>query len=667
MIFTTPMSYLVVVVLKEDSNNVAAELLAQGALHFVKIQDLDPSGADSLLPAKVDAELAVVKEARRRIDALLEVSELPHIVPRRMDPVEASGLDAHKINSELDGLVREMEVIRGKQKRIQQDLNRLEEIARQLSLASSGALELTDSGSGRFLAVRMGTISSDGFDRLQGDIGRYPAVATRIGMQEDRVVVMVASMKRHNSEILSILQDAGFREEEISAGDAGRNVMPGTELRDKIAELGQQQRQHQEHLTETVRSKLPTLSDQWQKLRVRELLLTIRSEFSRTAHAALFTGWVPSAKRTALDEGLRRKTSGKCHIEWHGAREMGGADTPGLQAPSELRNPKFLRPFQMLVSNFGIPEYGTVDPTVFVAIAYLLMFGLMFGDAGHGLVLALVGIIGVILGKRGKLSPGMTLLSRLVIWCGGTAVITGMLFGSYFGMALLPPLWFDYHGIVAGHGGAGVFDSIFDILTLTIFLGVGIIGVGLILNWINLIRTRRWVPLIFDKGGILGGIIYGVGIWAAAYFAASGFRALPPGRPMLFGIGLPALLLFAKFPLHDRGKGVRVGWWVMEWVIELLEIFSGYLANTLSFMRVAGLGIAHVTLMIAFFQIAEMAAPNGQNVVSIVILILGNLLVVGLEGLSAGIQSLRLNYYEFFSKYFNPTGTNYKPISLDAS
>ena len=172
MIFTTPMSYLVVVVLKEDSDNVAAELLAQGALHFVKIQDLDPSGADSLLPANVDAELAVVKEARRRIDGLLEVSELPRIVPRQMDPAEASELDANKINSELDGLVHEIEVIRGKQKRIQQDLNRLEEIARQLTLASSGALELADSGSGRVLAVRMGTISYGGFVRLQGGIGR---------------------------------------------------------------------------------------------------------------------------------------------------------------------------------------------------------------------------------------------------------------------------------------------------------------------------------------------------------------------------------------------------------------------------------------------------------------------------------------------------------------
>ena len=104
----------------------------------------------------------------------------------------------------------------------------------------------------------------------------------------------------------------------------------------------------------------------------------------------------------------------------------------------------------------------------------------------------------------------------------------------------------------------------------------------------------------------------------------------------------------------------------MEWLVEILEIFSGYLANTLSFMRVAGLGIAHVSLMIAFTRMAEMAASqNGTYTVwSFLILILGNALVIALEGLSAGIQSLRLNYYEFFSKYFIGSGKAYAPISL---
>ncbi|HRX16618.1 MAG TPA: V-type ATPase 116kDa subunit family protein, partial [Spirochaetota bacterium] len=101
--------------------------------------------------------------------------------------------------------------------------------------------------------------------------------------------------------------------------------------------------------------------------------------------------------------------------------------------------------------------------------------------------------------------------------------------------------------------------------------------------------------------------------------------------------------------------------WLMDWIVELLELFSGYLSNTLSFLRIAGLGIAHVSLMNAFFQIA---ASSDSALVSLFVIIIGNILVIALEGLSAGIQSLRLNYYEFFSKYFRGSGKVYEPISL---
>ncbi|MFW5738516.1 MAG: V-type ATPase 116kDa subunit family protein, partial [Spirochaetota bacterium] len=176
-----------------------------------------------------------------------------------------------------------------------------------------------------------------------------------------------------------------------------------------------------------------------------------------------------------------------------------------------------------------------------------------------------------------------------------------------------------------------------------------------------------------SKEGILGGAIYAAGVWVAAGFAQSGFRTLPDlsvAGPVILAA---AAALFLKFPLeaaHARAAGERPvspAMWVMDWVIELLEVFSGYLANTLSFMRVAGLGIAHVMLMVAFFQIADMISPGRLTILSLVVLVVGNALVIALEGLSAGIQSLRLNYYEFFSRYFVATGSEYRPVSLDTN
>jgi len=242
-------------------------------------------------------------------------------------------------------------------------------------------------------------------------------------------------------------------------------------------------------------------------------------------------------------------------------------------------------------------------------------------------------------------------------------------------MEWFKPLWFDYHGIIAGHKGTGSIQNIYDILKITIYFGISVIGVGLVLNWINCIRKKRWLPLFLSKGGLLGGWIYAVGVYTAFFYVSHSYKELPPGNILLPMVGLPVILLLAKAPLefflnpkHRGGKkfsAFTIMDFLMEWIVEILEIFSGYLANTLSFMRVAGLGIAHVSLMIAFFKIAEMISPGGGYTAgSIIVLVFGNILVIVLEGLSAGIQSLRLNYYEFFSKYFTGTGRAYNPISL---
>jgi V/A-type H+-transporting ATPase subunit I len=302
------------------------------------------------------------------------------------------------------------------------------------------------------------------------------------------------------------------------------------------------------------------------------------------------------------------------------------------------------------------------------------MFGLMFADIGQGFVLSLLGILGVRFLKNNEQKKSLYNLSWLIIWCGLSSIVFGALFGSFFGTGLFKPLWFNYHGIVAGHSsGNSEINSIVDILSITIYFGICVIFLGLIFNWINMIRTRKWIELFLDKGGILGGWIYAGGIYIVYYLISHNYREFPTGLILFLLVGLPALLIFIKEPYHylkepqgssgEKFNPFTIITFFMQWIVELLEIFSGYLSNTLSFMRVAGLGLAHACLMISFFTFAEMTSGVG----SIVIIILGNMLVISLEGLCAGIQALRLNYYEFFTKFFQGTGVLYKPVSLNSS
>ena len=413
------------------------------------------------------------------------------------------------------------------------------------------------------------------------------------------------------------------------------------------------------------------LSEIWTNIRVNELLLKIQGNFASSSRTVIFTGWLPSSKKERLTRKIKQACEDRCYLEWN---EAGSLGIIGDEVPVRFNNPKVLNPFQMLVSNFGIPKYGTIDPTPFVMPIYLTMFGLMFADLGQGLILATLGVLGAYFLRNNEQKQGFRNLSWLVVWCGCSSILFGALFGSFFGTDLFPPLWFDFHGIIAGHSAHNsAINSVVDILSITIYFGISVIALGLLFNWINIIREKKWIELVFDKGGILGGWIYGGGIYIVVYLISHNYKELPPDSIIFLLVGLPALLLFIKEPHHyfkhqagqsDKKFNVTaILNFLMGWIVELLEIFSGYLSNTLSFMRVAGLGMAHVCLMISFFTIAEMTS----GIKSVIILILGNILVISLEGLSAGIQALRLNYYEFFTKFFHGTGKLYTPISLSSS
>jgi V/A-type H+-transporting ATPase subunit I len=320
-----------------------------------------------------------------------------------------------------------------------------------------------------------------------------------------------------------------------------------------------------------------------------------------------------------------------------------------------LKNPGFFRPFEMLVSSYGLPEYNFIDPTIFVAISFLIMFGTMFGDVGHGAILC---VIGWLLGfRKGDRSEGVRLVGKLGFYCGLSSIVFGFLFGSVFGVEnWIPRVWLSpMHEI----------DRFFK---FAIFFGVGMISIGIVLNLINALRSRNFRGTFFDHAGLVSAILYWCGIGAAAIF----MRNRPvPIQLVAFGIVLPVLLFFLREPLaavfgrrrmrFDTG----VGTYIMESFIEVIEIITGYLGNTVSFIRVAAFALAHAGLFIAVFSLVDMVSSKTGGVFwAALIFIIGNAVIIALEGMVVTIQAIRLEYYEFFGKFFIGGGTAYKPIGL---
>mgnify|MGYP000939978650 CR=1 FL=1 len=676
MMFTSPMRLLTAVALDTDSDAIAKELLRLGALELVSVQELSGDWSAKLSRVEPKVNLARLGELRKRVEGFMAMASPPIPKPTLGGAAASAPADLDAAEKRLDAMAAEVNGIRERQKDIQDEILKLDEIRRQIEAFGDLKTGAASSSSYSFLSIRAGLLPGDKAESLHAALEGVPSVALPSegaagSSPGDQVGVVLVTLKRDAQRVEPALERLGWQDARLpeSSGEGNREALRTLDA--KIDALRARQAGCVKELGDYFAANGGGLAELWSNLRVEELIARVRSTFSRTERTVLFSGWIPEGKTAAVEAGIRKAASGGCSIEWMAPRQ---GEAAALAVPVEMRNPKALKPFEGLVRNFAVPEYGSVDPTPFVAVAYLCMFGLMFGDAGHGLVVALAGFLGLAAAKRSGKPDG---LFRIMTYCGAAAIVTGVLFGSYFGMELLPPLWFDYHAIVNGHEVGGAIRSVYDILGITIRFGMIVLGAGFAINWVNLFRKREWFTLILDKAGLLGGWIYGAGAWAAFYYVGHDYRELPPGGLLALMLGLPTLVLAFKAPLefviHGRHEGKRfkpgmIMDFFMEWIVEVLEIYSGYLANTLSFMRVAGLGIAHVSLMTAFFQIARMITPEGPfSLPAVLVLVLGNALVIALEGLSAGIQSLRLNYYEFFSKYFNGTGKAYRPISFNGA
>jgi V/A-type H+-transporting ATPase subunit I len=672
MMFTTQMTQLIAVVLGKDRERVTEALLRAGVMQFVSVSEFDTQSLSKLSDHQSTESLAEITDLRKRIGGVLHTVGIVPKTPQETDLASRVDVDLDQEKTQLDRLDGERDSLRERQRALQQEVLKLEDLQRQISLYGLGLSKTAIPSSQSLLTMQTGKMPVAKAPALAEAIKDLPVLNVTLGQEGETSHHLLLFMKRDRSQVDRILADAGWTAQDLPKEMLTEQKELAGDLTAKLKKLTDEQDKIQAQVNRLIKNQQGHLESVWTQLRVNELCHRIQTHFKSSMRTLVFAGWLPSEKKRVITQKITAACGGNCYMEWI---EPGSQDVLGQDVPVKFNNPKILAPFQMLVANFGVPKYGTIDPTPFVMPMYLIMFGLMFADVGQGLVLMALGFLGASAWKDDPAKAGMHQMACLLTWCGGASAVFGVLFGSYFGVELFPPVWFNFHAIVAGHDSGNVaIQNVYDILAITIRFGIAVIVMGLLFNWVNLIRTRNWFELVFDKGGLLGGWMYVGGIYIATYMVSHDYKEFPAGWILFLLAGLPALVLLAKEPLHiwqhrkhgpvpgekETGVAMLVMNGLMEWIVELLEIFSGYLSNTLSFMRVAGLGIAHVCLMMSFFTLAEMTS----GVMSVLILILGNVLVIGLEGLSAGIQALRLNYYEFFTKFFHGTGKLHTPISL---
>lgn len=347
-----------------------------------------------------------------------------------------------------------------------------------------------------------------------------------------------------------------------------------------------------------------------------------------------YVGWVPASNVKRFQKAISSLEDVNC--------EISAAEKNDKNVPVKIRNSVFVRPFNYFVSMYGLPSYGSTDITAFVAVTYTLLFGIMFGDLGQGFILMIAGFL------MWKLK-GMD-LGKILIPCGASAMFFGLIFGSFFGFEhALDPL---YHKVGLASKPFSVIDSVNTVLLFSIGIGISLVVASMLINVYSCLKSGRFGEALFSHNGIAGLVFYASGVVAAT--SIFGIKALLPKPLLLSSLILSAIALFFskliisvldKKPLEDEGS---ISDFILQNLFEVLEYALSYFSNTVSFLRVGAFVVIHYAMMFVVFTLA-----NDKN---IIVIILGNILVIALEGLLTGIQALRLEFYEMFSRFLEGDG-----------
>jgi len=482
----------------------------------------------------------------------------------------------------------------------------------------------------RFLDVRVGTLDQNQVERLRDALGLTGHSVLEFHREEDVAQVAIVGLQGFEDEVRSVLKAAGFHRLEVPAEMTGHPEQLRAELASRTQALDAEQAEIDttiESLRSTHQGLLHTAADQ---LAAAAPLSALAANLRSRGGLVRVEGWVPACELPRLRDGLAESVSA-FHLE---SRRPTREELPTV--PSIQRYPAWMAPFSSLVRGYGTPRYDEFDPTWLFAISFTLMFGMMFGDVGHGLVIA---------AAAWWLRDKLGVFTRFGVIAGLSSTVFGFLYGSIFGFEhLMHPVWMS------------PLSDPMRLLILALYWGIGFILVATSISAWNLWRSGNRRRALLGVKGVVGLVFY-IGTLVTLMRMAQGGDA---GWLELALIGIPLLVMLVEIWRETEASG---GERALVTFMEGFEAVMGYVSNTLSFLRVAAFSLNHAALAIAVMTLAGMLDTAGHWIT----VVIGNLIILVLEGGIVLIQVLRLEYYEGFARFFSGDGRPYRPLTLRTS
>ena len=654
---TAKMRLVELMVLKQDIQNVILYLGKNGNFQFQERKNI-PVESTEKKECSIDYELySSLKNAR----IFLGLSD---ITDDELKCVAATDSDRNSANKIISSVME----LQNKSLEKDEELRRVTETLKEAESFSNLQIPYSQLEHLSFISLRVGRIPSENLSKLRSDLGSR-GVVIPLGVGDSKI--LAATSKKSRFALDTELKKYGFVNMEIPESFKGIPEEVLESLRNQKAELEnavQKLNEEKKNYAETHSAELKRLLGAFC---ISTQIDNIQDSLESTSMVYRITGWIPAEISRSFMKEIDELSEGRVALREYLPSEVLAVLSGEEKVPVKLSHGKFVSAFERMIFSYGSPLYGTIDPTPFVAIFFTILFGIMFGDFGQGLVIFLTGLL---MSKKVIKFGGWNKFAPIFMGVGCSSCVMGLVTGEFFGNeTVLEPFAMFVTGLfgtphapilkVMPSSDPNSILVIFGIFGVTIALGFIINSIGILVNIVNNGIKKKWGNVFFGKCGLFGLFFYWYVVSFAiriAVFAHSpaGYDWLCIGVSLFFAaFGEPFERLFnGERPVVENGFGSLV----IGGLVELIEVVSSYLSGTISFVRVGAFALAHAVLGFIIGMMSEKCGPVG----GLLVMIVGNAIVVVLEGMIVAIQVIRLQYYEFFSKFFNETGTEFKPLKF---
>lgn len=616
---------------KNDIDRVMGEYLSKYDIHFENAI----ASLSTLANVRPFVETNVYKDTYAKAKMLWEYTKEEDL----SDVEKIPSKEAERIVDTTYTLVEE---ILEKQKELKQEKVKIEKLMEQIAPFRGLDYEFKKILAFHFIDFRFGRIARDYYQKLEKYFHDTDyALFYECQSNEDYVYGVYFVPKMYAIEVDAVCLSFHFERLYLPDSFEGTPDLAYEEAQKALQENEVERKRLEQCMSDTLakhRKKLQsaylTLRDYCDNFDIRKMAVCTKPKDDGSEYYILY-GWMSRGDAAKFEREIADDPL--IHVIEEDVDEKLTA-----APPTKLKNPKIFKPFEMFVEMYGLPAYNEMDPTIFIALTYTLMFGIMFGDVGQGLVL----LIGGFLLYRFKRMNLAAIISLAGVW----STFFGFMYGSIFGFEdKLNPVWMR------------PMDNIMTTLMLAVGFGMVLILIAMIINIVNAVRAKELGTVLFGQSGLAGMICYGTAVLCIVLYVTG--HPIPATGILAVAVGVPLVAIMFKEPLSnlvERKSKIlpdgSIAMYIVEALVELFDVVLSYATNSISFVRVGAFALSHAGMMGVVLTLAgyESGSPNW------IIVVLGNIVVTALEGLVVGIQVLRLEYYEMFSRFYKGSGKPFK-------